>query len=93
MACGFKHSAVLTSDGAVHIFGSSESGRLGLGNTGNKKSPEHLSCLAGYKIGYIACGMAHTVCVTEDGNTVFAFGDNEHGKLGKKKYKCIKIVC
>lgn len=30
----------------------------------------------------VACGLNHTVCVTADGNAMFAFGDGDYGKLG-----------
>ncbi|CAL8069477.1 unnamed protein product [Orchesella dallaii] len=82
VACGFKHSAVLTTEGVVYVFGCSEHGRLGLGGGGNKKTPERLSSLSGHRVGYIACGLAHTVVVSTDGNSVWSFGDGEAGKLG-----------
>ncbi|ODM97024.1 putative E3 ubiquitin-protein ligase HERC1 [Orchesella cincta] len=82
VACGFKHSAVLTAEGVVYVFGCSENGRLGLGGGGNKKTPERLAALNGHRIGYIACGLAHTIVVSLDGLVVWAFGDNEAGKLG-----------
>ena len=30
----------------------------------------------------MACGLNHTVCVSSDGNLVWAFGDGDYGKLG-----------
>ena len=30
----------------------------------------------------MACGLNHTVCVSTDGQTVWAFGDGDYGKLG-----------
>ena len=31
----------------------------------------------------MSCGLNHTVCVSQDGNTVWAFGDGDYGKLGQ----------
>ena len=30
----------------------------------------------------VVCGLNHTVCVSADGETIWAFGDGDYGKLG-----------
>ena len=45
-----------------------------------KKVPEQVITLP--EIGMVSCGFNHTLAVSIDGLTAFAFGDGDHGKLG-----------
>ncbi|CAM6128535.1 unnamed protein product [Calypogeia fissa] len=81
IACGGRHSAVLTDSGAVMSFGWGLYGQCGQGSTEDQLSPVHVSALGGIKVARLAAGLWHTAFVTDEGD-VYTNGGNQFGQLG-----------
>ncbi|KAK2968546.1 hypothetical protein RJ640_009391 [Escallonia rubra] len=81
IACGGRHSAVITDAGALLTFGWGLYGQCGQGSTDDELSPVCVSSLLGIRIEHVAAGLWHTVCISADGD-VYAFGGNQFGQLG-----------
>ncbi|KAK9283880.1 hypothetical protein L1049_012135 [Liquidambar formosana] len=81
IACGGRHSAVITDAGALLTFGWGLYGQCGQGSTDDELSPTCVSSLLGIRIDGVAAGLWHTVCISADGD-VYAFGGNQFGQLG-----------
>ncbi|KAI9387596.1 hypothetical protein POPTR_010G199100v4 [Populus trichocarpa] len=81
IACGGRHSAVITDAGALLTFGWGLYGQCGQGSTDDELSPTCVSSLLGIRIEAVAAGLWHTVCVSADGD-VYSFGGNQFGQLG-----------
>ncbi|GAA0176127.1 guanyl-nucleotide exchange factor [Lithospermum erythrorhizon] len=81
IACGGRHSAVITDAGAILAFGWGSYGQCGQGSTDDELSPTCVSSLLGIRIEGVAAGLWHTVCISADGD-VYAFGGNQFGQLG-----------
>ncbi|KAK4749497.1 hypothetical protein SAY87_026946 [Trapa incisa] len=81
IACGGRHSAVVTDAGVLLTFGWGLYGQCGNGSTSDQLRPTCVSSLIETSIGGIAAGLWHTLCVTIDGH-VYSFGGNQFGQLG-----------
>lgn len=81
IACGGRHSAVITDAGALLAFGWGLYGQCGQGSTDDVLSPTCVTSLLGIRIEAVAAGLWHTVCISADGD-VYAFGGNQFGQLG-----------
>ncbi|XP_038980993.1 ultraviolet-B receptor UVR8-like isoform X3 [Phoenix dactylifera] len=81
IACGGRHSVVVTDTGALLTFGWGLYGQCGQGSTDDELSPTCVSSLLGIEIQGIAAGLWHTVCTSVDGD-VYSFGGNQFGQLG-----------
>lgn len=81
IACGGRHSAVITDAGMLLTFGWGLYGQCGQGNTNDVLRPTSVNSVSGAKIEAVAAGLWHTVCICADGR-VQAFGGNQFGQLG-----------
>jgi RCC1 and BTB domain-containing protein len=83
IACGSRHTAALTTTGALYTWGDKENGVAGHGEEGHQYTPKLLESdrLGGKKIIQLsACGF-HTGCITDDGE-VYTWGEGKFGRLG-----------
>jgi len=82
IACGSRHTAALTSSGALYTWGDKENGVAGHGDTeGHQYTPKLIERLAGKKVVQLsACGF-HTGCLT-DNCEVYTWGEGKFGRLG-----------
>lgn len=82
IACGSRHTAIITSTGALYTWGDKENGVAGHGDAeGHQYTPKLLERLAGKRIVQLsACGF-HTGCLTEAGE-LYTWGEGKFGRLG-----------
>ncbi|KAJ8747149.1 hypothetical protein K2173_001706 [Erythroxylum novogranatense] len=81
IACGGRHSAVVTDAGVLLTFGWGLYGQCGQGSVTDQLRPTSVNSLSGIQVEGIAAGLWHTVCSTISGS-VYAFGGNQFGQLG-----------
>lgn len=82
IACGSRHTAIITSSGAIYTWGDKENGVTGHGDSeGHQYTPKLLERLAGKRIVQLsACGF-HTGCLTADAE-MYTWGEGKFGRLG-----------
>ncbi|KAM6315377.1 X-linked retinitis pigmentosa GTPase regulator [Podargus strigoides] len=81
MSCGDEHTAIVTGNGKLYMFGSNNWGQLGLGSKNTVSKPTCVKALKPEKTKLAVCGRNHTLVYTEKGN-VYAAGGNNEGQLG-----------
>jgi len=83
---GLLHTAALSEQGKVFVWGESNNGRLGLGSTPNQLRPKQLNGFGALSsliepIKHFALGWQHSLVSTEQAD-VFTFGNHTLGQLG-----------
>ncbi|KAH1136118.1 hypothetical protein AAZX31_10G006600 [Glycine max] len=63
ISCGANHVAVLTSRSELYTWGRGANGRLGHGDTDDKKSPTLVEALKDRHVKNISCGSTFTSCI------------------------------
>lgn len=83
IACGSKHSVLVTKQGEMYSWGDESGGRLGHGVDTDVTHPKLISTLSGTNIESVACGEFHTCAVSFCGD-LYTWGDGMHnfGLLG-----------
>ncbi|XP_013877220.1 retinitis pigmentosa GTPase regulator b [Austrofundulus limnaeus] len=81
ISCGDEHTALITENGKLFMFGSNNWGQLGLGSKLTVNKPTCVKALKSEKVELVACGRNHTLVCSAQGK-VFACGGNGEGQLG-----------
>lgn len=78
---GSEHSCVLVSNGEIRCWGKGANGRLGLGDTDDRYTPETVLNPSGFDYLSVSAGKEHTCAVLED-HSVQCWGRNNRLQLG-----------
>ncbi|XP_028623650.1 X-linked retinitis pigmentosa GTPase regulator isoform X3 [Grammomys surdaster] len=81
LSCGDEHTAIVTGNNKLYMFGSNNWGQLGLGSKSAISKPTCIKALKPEKVKLAACGRNHTLVSTDTGS-VYAAGGNNEGQLG-----------
>ncbi|NP_001299605.1 retinitis pigmentosa GTPase regulator b isoform X1 [Danio rerio] len=81
ISCGDEHTALVTENGKLFMFGSNNWGQLGLGTKTTVNKPTCVKALKSERVKLTACGRTHTLVFTSRGN-LYACGGNNEGQLG-----------
>ncbi|CDY44785.1 BnaC02g01020D [Brassica napus] len=83
ISAGYYHSAAITVDGELYMWGKNTSGQLGLGKNAARvvHVPTKVQALNGIIIKSVALGSEHSIAVT-DGGEVLSWGGGGSGRLG-----------
>lgn len=89
VACGGRHSALVSRQGEVFCWGEESGGRLGHGVDKDVAQPQLVEALSSINVDFVSCGEYHTCAVTLSGE-LYTWGDGTHnfGLLGHGNTVC-----
>ena len=91
VALGDWHSAAITKDGSLYMWGSNDYGQLGDGTTTDRYTPVKIMD----NVASVSLGGSHSAAVTKDGS-LYMWGSNFRGQLGDStttnRYTPVKIM-
>lgn len=95
VACGVKHTALITKSSHLITFGSNQFGQCGIEETGPDavKNNFYTIDVRGHAVEMVACGALHTLVLGTKDNSqcLFAFGNNSDGQLGLESGEIDKV--
>ena len=96
VSCGYSHTGAVLSGGELYMWGSTVTGKCGLGDIVEKAEcycavpTKVLVGVDDRRVAKLSCGSAHTAVVTERGQLyVFGCGDGGRLGLGKDMHDCV----
>ena len=99
VAAGGSHTAAVTKDGDLYMWGYNNYGQLGVYTNIDKNAPilvnNSTTALPAKSVKYVALGGSHSAAITKDGS-LYIWGWNSYGQLGDgtttDRYTPIKIM-
>ena len=99
VAAGGSHTAAVTKDGDLYMWGYNNYGQLGVYTNVDKNTPvlvnNSTTALPAKSVKYVALGGSHSAAITKDGS-LYIWGWNNYGQLGDgtttDRYTPIKIM-
>jgi alpha-tubulin suppressor-like RCC1 family protein len=81
IACGVRHTLMLTREGKLYAWGDNFRGQLGTGDNHDKYYPSLVALVNNVVFVALACGWKHFLALAEDG-AVYSWGNNNYNQLG-----------